>query len=391
MTDELTSYPHPDVEHSGGALGVCKREIVDLSYDEMREFVQSLGQPPYRAGQLLKWIYNGLATSFDEMTDLPVEFRQALSGALSLPVLKVVDERVSKDGTTRKVLFRMNDDKTIESCLMKYPGPRLAGERATVCLSTQIGCSVGCPFCATGQQGFERNLSVGEMVGQVLHFLRVLASSDERGDGGGRTQYSGHLTNVVFMGMGEPLANYDSVVNCIRILNSQHGLAIGRRQITVSTVGLVPQIKRLSREPIHVELAVSLHAASDSVRDLLVPVNRNYPLPKLLSACAEYSRTTGRRPSFEYVLFDGINDSVSDAARLVKLLGKLDCHVNLIAGNPTANKKFKPPPTRKVETFRKELTSGGVSNTLRLYRGIDIEAGCGQLRSRWRLSQGQIA
>lgn len=391
MVDESSSHPHFAAEQLGSVGSVVKRDIVDLTYDEIRVLVQSLGEHPYRVGQLLKWIYSGLATSFDEMTDLPVGFRQALSSAVSLPVLKVMDERVSKDGTTRKVLFRMNDGKTIESCLMTYPGPRRARERATVCLSTQVGCSIGCPFCATGQQGFERNLNVGEMVGQVLHFLRALVSSNERDDGDGRMKGSRHLTNVVFMGMGEPLANYDSVVNCIRLLNSQHGLAIGRRQITVSTVGLVPQIRRLSQEPIHVELAVSLHAATDSVRDLLVPTNRNYPLTKLLVACADYFRVTGRRPSFEYVLFDGINDSVSDAVRLAKLLGKLDCHVNLIAGNPTANKKFKPPPTRSLSAFQKELTFRGVSNTLRLYRGIDIEAGCGQLRSRWRLSQGQIA
>ncbi len=368
------------------ACAAARKNIADLSDSEVKELVQSLGQPAYRAAQLTKWVYKELVTSFDEMTDLPHGLRLALSREVSLPVVDTVAERTSKDGTTRKVLFKLNDGLTIESVLMVYHGPRSSRGRATVCLSTQVGCSIGCQFCATGQQGFQRNLGAGEMVAQVLHFQRMLSTTREMD--GVRERSQGHLqlTNVVFMGMGEPLANYDSVLKCIGILNSKHGLGIGRRQITVSTVGVVPQIRRLAGEQIHVELAVSLHAATDETRDILVPLNRKYPLAELLAACAYYFRETGRQPSFEYALFDGINDSAVDARLLAKLLAEVGGHINLIEGNPTANKKFRPSPSRRIASFQRELTLRGISSTLRLYRGIDIEAGCGQLRSRRRPS-----
>jgi 23S rRNA (adenine2503-C2)-methyltransferase len=357
-----------------------KPRILDLSHSQVVELIGSLGEPKYRADQILKWIYSGTARTFDDMTDLPQAFRQKLNESCCLFTLQPVDERESRDGQTRKVLFQLEDGKTIESAYMLYEPTETSRERRTVCVSTQVGCSIRCPFCATGQQGFERNLTAGEIVEQVLYFVWLAQSGDQ---GGARQSPARRpLTNVVFMGMGEPLANYDAVKGAIARLNSKGGLGLGARQITVSTVGLVPQIQRLAKEDIHVELAVSLHAASDRVRNLLVPVNRRYPLAKLMPACQEYLEATGRRPTFEYALFNGINDSLDQAQKLAELLAGFECHVNLIAGNPTPSREFRPSVARRVAAFQKELTESGISNTLRQSRGADIEAGCGQLRSR---------
>jgi 23S rRNA (adenine2503-C2)-methyltransferase len=354
--------------------------LLDLSYSQLVELVSSLGEPRYRVDQVLKWIYAGTARSFDEMTDLPQAFRQKLNESCHLLTLEPVDERLSRDGQTRKILFQLEDGKTIESAHMLYEATETSRERRTVCISTQVGCSIRCPFCATGQQGFERNLTAGEIVEQVLYFV-WLAQNGNRGDAT-PSPVRRALTNVVFMGMGEPLANYEAVKGAITKINSKKGLGLGARQITVSTVGLVPQIQRLAKEDIHVELAVSLHAASDRVRNVLVPVNRRYPLAKLIPACQDYLEATGRRPTLEYALFNGINDSLDQAHKLAELLAGFECHVNLIAGNPTTSKEFRPSVARRVAAFQKELTEAGVSNTLRQSRGADIEAGCGQLRSR---------
>jgi len=427
-----------------------KPQILDLSHLQLVELIGSLGEPQYRAAQIEKWVYGGLARSFDEMTDLPQPFRQKLASNCHLFTLEPIDERLSKDGQTRKVLFQLKDGKTIESAYMLYEPTETSRERRTVCVSTQVGCSIRCPFCATGQQGFERNLTAGEIVEQVLYFVWLAQAagqcddashcvpdnphgfpsgrvgiSVERGAGdtllpgfgvppthssppksggqGVETRLPGKpaktakmipeavasrpaarrpLTNVVFMGMGEPLANYEAVKGAIATLNSKRGLGLGARQITVSTVGLMPQIRRLAKEDVHVELAVSLHAASDRVRNVLVPVNRKYPLRRLIEACQEYLQETGRRPTFEYALFNGINDSLDQAHKLTDLLAGFDCHVNLIVGNPTPSKEFRPSVSRRVAAFQKELMDGGISNTLRQSRGADIDAGCGQLRSR---------
>jgi len=358
-----------------------KPRILDLSHSQLVELIGTLGEPQYRADQILKWIYGGTARSFDDMTDLPQAFRQKLGEACHVFTLELVDERLSRDERTQKVLFQLEDGKTIESAYMLYEPTETSRERRTVCVSTQVGCSIRCPFCATGQQGFERNLTAGEIVEQVLYFVWRAQNGGQRG-ATGPSPARRALTNVVFMGMGEPLANYDAVKSAITKLNSKRGLGLGARQITVSTVGLVPQIGRLAKEDVHVELAVSLHAASDRVRNVLVPVNRRYPLGKLILACQEYLQATGRRPTFEYALFNGINDSLDQAQKLTELLVGFECHVNLIVGNPTASKEFRPSVARRVAAFQKELTEGGVSNTLRQSRGADIEAGCGQLRSR---------
>ena len=340
--------------------------ITGLTETELSDLVESLGEPAYRAKQLNKWLYRGLALSYDEMTDLPAAFRHKLAKTARLHSLEPLVETVSRDGTV-KVLFELADGLTVESALMSYPEDGGGEGRVSACLSTQAGCAVGCPFCATGKQGFQRNLTAGEIIDQALYLAR---RSTKR------------LTNIVFMGMGEPLANYDNLLEAIRRLNSPEGFGLGARSMTVSTAGLVPGIRKLSREKLQVGLAVSLHAADNKLRDRLVPLNRQYPLEKLIPACRDYYLETGRRVTFEYVLFKGINDSAAQAESLARLLKGLNCHVNLIAANDTGDRAFRPPPRRVILDFERVLRESGVNATLRQPRGQDIDAGCGQLRSR---------
>jgi 23S rRNA (adenine2503-C2)-methyltransferase len=311
------------------------------------------------------------------MTGLNISLKQKLVQFADLGVLEPVEETVSPDALTSKVLFRLEDGKTIESTLMSFRNAGSGRERWTVCVSSQVGCYVGCRFCATGQQGFERDLSPGEIISQILYFIRRLSERDTRGIKSGN-----RLTNVVFMGMGEPLANYENVRQAIAIINSPKGLNMGVRQITLSTSGIVPEIIKLSRETIQCQLAVSLHAANDELRNQLVPINRKFPLAQLISSCNEYSAATGRSIYIEYALFAGINDSLDNADDLIRLLGGLGYSVNLIPCNLTIN-GFCPSPEERARAFQKRLISGGIRAMLRASRGSDIEAGCGQLRSRW--------
>jgi 23S rRNA (adenine2503-C2)-methyltransferase len=351
-----------------------KVNIFDLSYSGLKEFIVSSGEPAFRADQILRWIYQKSATSFDEMTDLPQLLREKLTGLAVISTLTLVEERVSRDGKTRKALFRLDDGNTIETAYMAYRDGGTPA-RGTVCVSSQVGCAVRCPFCATGQQGFIRNLTGGEIIEQVLYFTRTLS----HGNKDGRRP----VTNVVFMGMGEPLANYDNVVAAVRMLNSSRGLGLAARKITISTSGLAPQIRRLADDNIRVELAVSLHAATDELRGYLVPVNRTCPLKELMAACRYFYGKTGRRPTFEWALFRGINDSQFQAEALAHLLRGLNAHVNLIAGNRAGGDAFQPSGMKQVKAFKEELKRNGVLATIREARGQDIEAGCGQLRSRY--------
>jgi 23S rRNA (adenine2503-C2)-methyltransferase len=353
--------------------------ILDLSYSELKEFVASLKLPPYRAEQLLNWIYKKLASTFEEMSDLPQPFRRKLGDEATLATVVPLEEKVSADGLTRKILFQLDDGKTIESTLMLYEGGRLSRERRTVCVSTQVGCAAGCIFCATGQQGFERNLRTGEIMGQVLYFMRLVRRQSIETE----TEISRRpVTNVVFMGMGEPLANYANVWRAVVIMNSKMGLNLGARQLTLSTAGLVPQIERLATETLHVELAVSLHAPTDQMRNRLMPVNLKYPLAQLIPACRDYFQKTGRRPTFEYALFAGVNDSLANARELAALVKGLNCSVNLIVGNPTSCQEYRSSTLKQARAFQEQLTALGIANTIRVSRGTDIEAGCGQLKSR---------
>jgi 23S rRNA (adenine2503-C2)-methyltransferase len=362
-------------------------KILDLSRSQLKELIESLGDPAYRSDQILNWIYKKLASSFEEMTDLPLSFRQKLMAKTTLFTLKPLQVKISGDQQTRKVLFQLDDEKTIETTLMEYEKNDFSRQRRTVCVSTQVGCPVGCSFCATGQQGFERNLRPGEILEQILYFMRMVKTEMPQNQSAGERR---PVTNVVFMGMGEPLANYDNVWQAIVILNAKYGAEMGARQITLSTSGLVPQIKRLIEENLHVELAVSLHAASDDLRNRLVPVNKKYPLAELLQVCRDYFAQTGRRPTFEYALFQGVNDSLEQARELARLVKGLNCSVNLILGNPTNCQEFIPSSLKQALDFQKQLTAHGIINTLRVSRGADINAGCGQLKSRWIKDDSQI-
>ncbi len=354
--------------------------ITDLTGVQLEHLVASMGEPGYRAKQLRNWVYKGLAFSFDEMTDLPLTFRRRLAYEARLHSLEPAHELTGSDGTL-KMLFSLADGKTVESALMSYRQDS-GGRRRTICVSTQVGCSVGCPFCATGQQGFERNLTPGEIIGQVLYFAHYLQKQyKDIKDNAGKT--ADRMTNVVFMGMGEPLANYDALRQSIEMLNSPEGFGLGARNMTVSTAGLVPQIERLGREKLQVGLAVSLHASENELRNRLVPINQKYPLERLIPACCDYFRLTGRRVSFEFILFSGINDSLKEARSLARRLQGMNCHVNLIPANSTADRSFQPPPRQTVLTFKRELARLGINATLRQPRGQDIDAGCGQLRSRF--------
>ncbi|MBC8493139.1 MAG: 23S rRNA (adenine(2503)-C(2))-methyltransferase RlmN [Chloroflexi bacterium] len=336
--------------------------LLDLTYDQLKELLVSCGEPAYRADQIWRWLYRSLASDFQEMTNLPKGLRERLAEATLLRTMKPLKERGSADGLTRKVLFALRDDQTIESVLMHYE------RRHTTCISTQVGCALGCVFCATGQSGFVRNLTPGEIVEQVLYFAHLLKAEGER------------LTNVVLMGMGEPLANYEATWQAIETLTHDDGFNLGARRITISTVGLVPGIRRLAREGTQIGLAVSLHASTDELRDKLIPINRRYPLAQLMAACRHYAERTGRRISFEYALIHGINDSPEQARQLAHLLAGLFCHVNLIPLNPVPESPYQPSPRGRILAFQAELNRLKVPNTLRVERGVDIQAGCGQLR-----------
>ena len=343
-----------------------KIPLLDLTYDQLRELLTSWGEPSYRANQVWGWLYRSLATNFQDMTNLPKELRERLAEATRLQTMKPLEERVSVDGLTRKVLFALRDDQTIESVLMHYE------KRHTTCISTQVGCPLGCVFCATGQSGFVRNLTTGEIVEQVLHFARQLT------DQGPRTNRP--ITNVVFMGMGEPLANYEATWQAVETLTHDEGFNLGARRITISTVGLVPGIRRLAEEGSQIGLAISLHAPTDELRDKLVPINRRYSLNQLMAACRHYVERTGRRMSFEYALMHEINDSPAQARQLAHLVDGLFCHVNLIPLNPVSESPYQPSSPGRILAFQAELNRLKVPNTLRVERGADIQAGCGQLR-----------
>ena len=361
--------------------------LTDLNIKEVQKLVVSLGAPVYRARQLLVWVYQKLAVSLDEMTDLPQSFRGKLAAQVTLHTLTPAHEVTAKDGTV-KVLFSLHDGKTVETALMKFvaqasaPVGKIKSYRYTVCLSTQVGCPIGCPFCATGQQGFERNLTPGEIIDQVLYFARYLQDKSNGREGE-------RIDNIVFMGMGEPLANYDALWQAIERLNLPDGFNLSARSMTISTAGLIPGIKRLSGEKMQVGLAISLHAPDNKLRDKLVPVNKKYPLEELIPACQEYFNRTGRRVSFEYALFNGVNDSLSQAKLLAELIQGMNCHVNLIAANSTANQTLRPSPRSQVLDFQQELKTRGINCTLRQSRGQDIDAGCGQLRSRFLIQHIQ--
>ena len=349
------------------------RHLADLDPSARRAAVAELGGEPFRGDQLARHYFARLTDDPDEMTDLPAATRAGLAAAL-LPRLLTAEREQSCDrGMTRKTLWRTFDGAYVESVLMRYPG------RVTMCVSSQAGCGMACPFCATGQAGLTRNLSTAEIVAQVVAGARALARGEVPGG-------PGRVTNVVFMGMGEPLANYPQVMTALRRLTDPvpDGLGISQRSVTVSTVGLVPAISRLAAEDLSVTLAVSLHAPDDELRDTLVPVNRRWPVPEVLNAAWHYAAVTGRRVSIEYALIRDINDQAWRADLLGSLLAGRLAHVNLIPLNPTPGSKWTASRPGAQREFVRRLESHGVPVTVRDTRGREIDGACGQLAAQAR-------
>lgn len=338
--------------------------LYDLSRADLEALLQEMGQPRYRAAQVWQWLYRHHAGDIAAMRTLPQALRQQLAARATLDVLKPAAIQNSGDGQTRKYLFQLRDGAYIETVLMRYD------ERRTVCISTQAGCAMGCVFCATGQMGLGRHLTAGEIVAQVMTAVRELAHHQER------------LTNVVMMGMGEPLHNYTAVMAALDCLTDAEGLNLGARRITLSTVGLVPAMRRYADEQRQSPLAVSLHAATDEERNRLIPINRKWPLAALMEACHYYIARTGRRVTFEWALIQGENDTLEQAAALGALVQGMVCHVNLIPLNPTRGYAGGPSSRERVDAFQAQLLAYGVTSSVRVRRGIDIQAGCGQLRER---------
>ena len=339
-------------------------------------------QPAYRARQVRRWLGRGI---FDAsvMTDLPKTLRERLSAVFPAPprVLRHVN---ADGGLTHKVLLELHDGEAIESVLMCYPRRDGRAARATVCISTQAGCAMGCPFCATGQAGLRRQLRTHEVVAQVAAVEKLLRDGMVRADG-----LPDHVTNVVFMGMGEPLANLDVTLATLRWLVDRDGFDLSARNVTVSTIGLVPGIRRLMLLSLPITLAVSLHAPNDELRNQLVPVNRQHPLAELLDVCDEYAATTHRRLTFEYVMIAGINAGAEHARELAGLLSPRRAHVNLIPMNPTPAVGWVAPPVVAQRRFAQILEAAGLTATIRHNRGTDIDAACGQLYANYQLASGR--
>ncbi|HET7203112.1 MAG TPA: 23S rRNA (adenine(2503)-C(2))-methyltransferase RlmN [Steroidobacteraceae bacterium] len=343
-----------------------RTNLLGLTRSGLEAFVVAMGEKPFRARQLFKWIYKRAEGDFEAMTDLGKDFRRRLAGIAEVRTPEILGSQVSTDGT-RKWALRFEGGQAIEMVFIPEPG------RGTLCISSQVGCQMDCQFCSTGAQGFNRNLTTAEIVGQVWLANRELGYSPD----GDRV-----ITNVVFMGMGEPLANYRNVVPAAEVMMDDLGLDLSRRRVTVSTSGLVPQMYRIADET-NVALAVSLHAPNDELRSLIVPINRRHPIADLLEACWHYvEKQNARSVTFEYVMLDGVNDAPEHARELVQLLRGHPAKVNLIPFNPFPDTRFKRSTDAAIERFRDILIKGGVIATVRRTRGDDIDAACGQLAGR---------
>lgn len=355
-------------------------DIKSQTLEEVQARFQGWGQPAYRVGQLLDWLYVRRVTSWDAMTNLPRSLREQLRTHYTFECLELVRKQGSAD-TTQKILWRLADQSLIESVLIPA-NPALYGEpsdRHTLCVSTQVGCAYGCRFCASGLKGLKRNLEAHEIVDQVLAVERQ-GENVERMAASWSSKASRLISNLVIMGMGEPLANYDNLLKALRILNAPWGGEIGARKITVSTSGLAPQIRRLADEPLQFRLAVSLHGPTDVIRNKIMPVNRKYPLRELVAACEYYQRGKGRMITFEYILISGVNDSLDQAKPLAALARRLNAKINLIPYNPVEGLPWQRPSQAQQDAFLDALERQKVSATLRREKGVDIDAACGQLR-----------
>ncbi|MDP7048198.1 MAG: 23S rRNA (adenine(2503)-C(2))-methyltransferase RlmN [Verrucomicrobiota bacterium] len=352
------------------------RDLRSLNAEEAEDLLSGWGHKPYRAKQLLGWLYKRSAASIDAMSDLPQELREQLAAVFSLRPLELAREQCSLDGTV-KFLWRLVDGELVESVLIPASIGRdgSQSDRRTLCVSSQVGCAYGCTFCASGLMGYKRNLDASEIVDQVLAVERWrLAKGVEL------PRREPLVNNIVMMGMGEPLANYDNLIRALEIFNSPWGLNIGARKITVSTSGLAPQIRRLAETPQQYHLAISLHGATDAVRRKIMPINRKYPLEELISACEAYQQAKGRMIWVEYILIDGVNTGSEQVEALSRLAKRLQCKVNLIPYNPVDGIELNRPSDGMVGRFRDALHHDGVRVTVRIEKGTDIDAACGQLR-----------
>ncbi|WP_067922033.1 MULTISPECIES: 23S rRNA (adenine(2503)-C(2))-methyltransferase RlmN [Alicyclobacillus] len=340
------------------------RHAYDLRMEEWTSWLQEMGQPAYRAAQIYRWLYQSQVSEFAAMTNLPQTLRERLAAESVIQTSHEVTRQVSRDGTV-KFLLGWPDGVTVETVLMRHDYGN------SVCVSTQVGCKMGCTFCASTLGGMIRQMSAGEMVEQLMHSVRLLAQAGQR------------VSSVVLMGSGEPMDNLSAALKFMDIIHDPQGLNIGMRHITISTVGLVPGIIRLADDGRPVTLAVSLHAATDEQRSRMMPVNKAYPIAKLMEACRYYCNKTGRRISFEYALVGGENDSLTDARNLAALVSELPCHVNLIPVNYVPERNYTRTPPRQIEAFLRELRRLGVNATVRREMGHDIAAACGQLRAQY--------
>jgi len=327
------------------------------------EIAERLDLKPFQGKQIFQWIHQKKVFDFDAMTNISKPLRETLKKTARPTQLKQIQLAESTRTATQKALFQLQDGATVESVFLPDRN------RVTICVSAQVGCALACAFCATGQTGFQRNLSPGEIVEQVLHLLKA-------------TETDNRTPNIVYMGMGEPFRNYDAVMKSIRLSMMPDGLGIGARKITISTVGDLNGIRRFAREEGQIRLAISLHAANDTLRSQLIPLNRTAPLTKLMQAVRYYTKTSGRRPSFEWVLLDGVNDSSKDARELANLIEGIPASINIIPYNPIPGAPYQPSPPQQRKKFLNALAEAGITAKLRRERGLDIDAACGQLRSR---------
>lgn len=353
-----------------GSRPRSKPDLKGFLPDEVAEFMVNMGEPAYRGTQVFSWIHRKGAVRFDEMTNLPIELRRRLADAARLTDLEVISRASGTQGTV-KYLLGLGDGNSVEAVRMKY------AYGVSACVSTQVGCKMGCAFCASGMGGFTRNLSPGEIVDQVLKMNMDLSKGQGEGPRTARVGW------VVLMGTGEPLDNYSASTKALRILNAKDGLNLSFRRMTVSTCGLVPGIRRLAGEGIPVTLSISLHAPTDDLRDEIMPINKRYPIAEVMEAASFYASRTGRRVTFEYALIRDVNDSPAEARRLSELVSGMLAHVNLIPLNPVDGKAYERPPRERVMRFLAVLRQAGIPVTIRRGLGLDIDAACGQLRRRY--------
>lgn len=335
-------------------------DLKDFSFSELQEYLVSVGEKKFRGGQIFKWLHQGV-TSYDEMTDISKGLREKLSKESYVSTLEIDRKLVSKIDGTVKYLFRLPDGNCIESVVMRYH------HGLTICISSQVGCRMGCRFCASTIGGLYRSLTAGEILNQVIFAQKDLGE---------------RISNIVIMGIGEPLDNYDNIVKFLRNVNDEHGLNIGLRHITLSTCGIVPNIRKLADEDMPITLTISLHGPNDEIRESIMPVNRKYKIAELMDACRYYFDKTGRRISFEYSLIKGVNDSIKNAEELAGLIKPLHAHVNLIPVNNVEERDYKQGTRDEINSFLKRLTDLGINATIRRELGSDISASCGQLRKK---------